>query len=87
MNENTNPEVTPDQLLKVLDTKLATMRNKRGTANPYARVVLLVGGFLLILAGCGAALLILQQMLVDLPRPSGKEPSPPMAENAPANNL
>jgi hypothetical protein len=83
MNENTNPEVTPDELLKVLNTELVTMRKKRAKTNPNSRVVLLAGGLLLILAGCGAALLILQQMLVDLPRPGAKEASPHMVERVP----
>ena len=84
MNENRNPEATPDQLLQLLDTQLAAARNKRRSTNPYSRVVLLVGGLLLILAGCGVALLFLQQMLSDLPRSIGEIPP---AEHATAKNL
>ena len=87
MNENRNPEAAPDQLLQMLHTQLAAVRSKRGTASPHSRVVLLVGGLLLILAGCGAALLFLQQMLFDLQRPSTEEIPTRMAERAPAKNL
>jgi hypothetical protein len=87
MNENRNPEATPDQLLQMLDMQLTAVRNKRGAANPHSRVVLLVGGLLLILAACGAALLFLQQMLFDLPRPSAEETPPRMADQASAKNL
>jgi hypothetical protein len=87
MNENRNLEATPDQLLKMLETQLAAVRNKRGTANPHSRVLLLVGGLLLILAGCGAALLFLQQMLFDLPHSSAEETSPRMAEHMPVKNF
>ena len=87
MNENRNPEATPDQLLQMLDTQLAAARSKRGSAHPHSRLVLLVGALLLILAGCGAALLFLQQMLFDLPRPSAEETPPRMAERASAKNL
>ena len=87
MNENRNPEATPDQLLQMLDTQLAAARGKRRSTNPHSRLVLLVGGLLLILAGCGAALLFLQQMLFDLPRSSAEETSPRTAEHTPAKNL
>jgi len=87
MNENRNPETMPDQLLEILDRELSVVRAKRGITNPHSRVVLLVGGLLLILAGCGAALIFLQQMLVDLPRPSAEDTQPRTVEGVPANNL
>lgn len=87
MNENRDPEAAPDQLLQMLDMQLAVVRSKRGTAGPHSRVVLLVGGLLLILAGCGAALLFLQQMLFDLPRRSAEEIPTRMAEHTPEKNL
>jgi hypothetical protein len=87
MNENRNPEATPDQLLQMLDTQLAVARSKRGSTNPHSRLVLLVAGLLLILAACGAALLFLQQMLFDLPRPNAEGSPPGLAEHASAKNL
>ena len=87
MNENRNLEATPDQLLQMLDTQLAAARSKRETATPYSRGVLLVGGLLLILAACGAALLFLQQMLFDLPRPNAKDEAPQLTEFETAQNL
>ena len=68
VDETRNSQPTPEQLLKLLDCQLTLARTKRSTAdtNPSRRTALLVGALLLIVGGCGAALLVLQHMLSDL---------------------
>ena len=69
MNDNKTHEATPDQLLKSLDLQIAAQRAKhqRGTRH---RGLILAGGLILIIAGALVAFLILQQMLLDVPRAS-----------------
>jgi hypothetical protein len=86
MNETRNQDSTPDQLLELLDAQLAAARSKRGSPTSRSRVALLVGGLLFILVGCGAALLILQQMLSDLPHPIPEGTSQEIVKIAPDKN-
>ena len=66
-NETRTAQPTPEQLLKLLDAQLNVARTKRATEDHTPRrIALLAGALLLIVAGCGAALLVLQQMLSDL---------------------
>ena len=80
MNENQSHESTPDQLLHMLDVQIATRRGRRRNASRN-RAVFLAGGLLLIIGGIAVALLILQQLLVDVPH-AGGSPARPPAENA-----
>ncbi|MEO8350900.1 MAG: hypothetical protein ABI680_04160 [Chthoniobacteraceae bacterium] len=63
MNKNEAPDATPDQLLQLLDQQIRRARDERRIA-PRSRSALLLGGILLILAGTTAALLFLQNLLL-----------------------
>lgn len=65
MKETESPEPTPEQLLQILDAQLAAKRSHR-TKTDRNRATILVAGVLVILAAAGAALLILDHMLMDL---------------------
>ena len=67
MKEIETSKATPEQLLQMLDAQLAMQRVQRGTGGRN-RALLLAGGILFILIGAGVALLVLSQMLADLPR-------------------
>jgi hypothetical protein len=70
-----SPELTPEQLLTMLDLQIAAKKaRKRGSSR--SRGVLLALGLLLIIAGCLGALLILRQSVGDL---SDKPRSSPVA--------
>ena len=82
MDETRNSQPTPEQLLKLLDGQLTLARTKRATAdNPSRRTALLIGALLLIVGGCGAALLVLQYLLSDL-RERGPSDSARTEQNA-----
>ena len=72
VNETRTSQPTPEQLLKLLDSQLTLARTKREGDTTPRRAALLVGGMLVIVAGCAVALFVLQQMLSDLrePRPT-----------------
>jgi len=63
---------TPEQLLKILDTQLASQRSHRGVSSRN-RAIILVVGLIFIVGAAGAALLVLDQMLADL-RQNGPAP-------------
>ena len=67
MKENETAHATPEQLLQMLDTQLAMQRAQRGPGGRN-RAMLLAGGVLFIVIGAGVALLVLAQMLADLPQ-------------------
>jgi hypothetical protein len=58
-------ESTPEQLLQMLDAQLAAQRSQRAQSGRN-RATILVTGILCIVVGASAALLVLNQMLVDL---------------------
>ena len=66
MKENETAYATPEQLLQMIDTQLAMQRAQRGPGGRN-RAMLLAGGVLFIVIGAGVALLVLAQMLADLP--------------------
>ena len=66
VNETRTSEPTPEQLVRLLDSQLTLARAKRAGDRTPRRAALLVGGMLVIVAGCFVALLILQQMLSEL---------------------
>ena len=66
MKEIPTPDATPEQLVQLLDTQMAMSRAKRGVTNRN-RAALLVGGVLFIFIAAGLALVILAQMVSDLP--------------------
>ena len=67
MKEIETTKTTPEELLQIIDAQLAMQRALRGTGGRN-RALLLAGGILFILIGAGVALLVLSQMLADLPR-------------------
>lgn len=58
-------QATPEQLVQMLDLQLATERGKRA-GRSRNRALILVFGLLAIVAVGGIALIIAQQMLLDL---------------------
>jgi hypothetical protein len=76
MKEIESAEATPEQLLQMLDAQLAVQRSQR-TGSGRNRATILVAGILFIVVAAGAALLVLNQMLVDLPRGEGPRDSSP----------
>jgi hypothetical protein len=76
MKESQSPDPTPEQLVQMLDAQLATHRSHRAKSGRN-RAIILVSGILFIVGAAGAALLILDQMLMDL-RENGRPASPPM---------
>ena len=65
MKEIESNEATPEQLLQMLDAQLAVQRSHREKAGRN-RATILVVGILFIVVVATAALLVLQQMLVNL---------------------
>ena len=66
--ETTQP--TPEQLVQMLDLQLASARCKRG-GRSRNRAMILVFGLLAIVAAGGIALVVAQQMLLDLQERGG----------------
>ena len=64
---------TPEQLVQSLDSQLAAQRSQRARSGRN-RATILVTGILFIVVAASAALLVLDQMLVDL-RQSDRLPS------------
>jgi hypothetical protein len=81
MNDNKIDQATPDQLLKILDLQIAEQRSKRHRSTRQ-RGLILAGGVLLIIAGALVAFLVLQQMLLDLPRSNQREEPTPAVSAA-----
>ena len=67
MKETETVQTTPEQLLQMLDAQLAMQRAERAPAGRN-RAMLLTGGVLFIVIAAGVALMVLGQMLADLPR-------------------
>ena len=80
MKEIETTQATPEQLLQMLDARMALQRAQRGTTGRN-RAVLLAGGVLFILIAAGVALMVLSQMLADLPQNGRLSPAPPAAGN------
>ena len=77
MKEIETSESTPEQLLEILEAQLALQRSHRAKSGRN-RAIILVGGLLLIVGAAGAALLVLDQMLMDLrmnDRPASAAPA------------
>jgi len=79
MKETESPDATPEQLMRMLDLQLAAQRSHRAQSGRN-RAILLVGGILFIIVVAGAALLVLNQMLMDIKpdrnaAPSGQFPA------------
>ncbi len=74
--ENKISEPTPEQLLKILDIGMQTMRSKRGAQN--TRNTIRVVSILLMLLILGGALAVLMYLLDDLreQRAGGRNPAP-----------
>ena len=73
MNETEINESTPEQLLQMLEAELAVQRSHRAKSSRN-RAIFLVAGLLIIVLGAGGALLVLDQMLIDL-RQSDRVPA------------
>ena len=83
MKETETAQTTPEQLLQMLDAQLAMQRAQRGPAGRN-RAMLLVGGVLFIVIAAGVALMVLAQMLSDLPQ-NGQHGA--TAKSVPAGNF
>jgi hypothetical protein len=79
MKENESDSITPEQLLQMIDAQLAAQRSQREQSGRN-RATILVGGILFIVVAAGAALLVLDEMLMDLPR----DKAPAASAQAPA---
>lgn len=66
MKETETDQATPEQLLKMLDARMLMQRAQRAHAGRN-RMMFMVGGVLFIVLGAGVALMVLMQMLSDLP--------------------
>jgi hypothetical protein len=80
MKEIETSQPTPEQLLQMLEAQLTAKRSQRTSASRN-RAIILVTGILFIVVAAGAALMVLDQMLVDLRQ--GDRPR--MAAPGPAN--
>lgn len=65
IKEAETTHTTPEQLLQMLDAQLAARRSQRAKTDRNRATVLAVG-ILFIVVSAGAALLVLNQMLLDL---------------------
>jgi hypothetical protein len=65
-DQTKSAEPTPEQLLKLLDLQIAAKRERRA-ATPSRRGALIAVALVVIICGALVALLILQQMIADLP--------------------
>ena len=77
MKEIQSPDATPEQLVQLLEAQLAAHRSRRAQSGRN-RAIILVSGIVFIVVAAGAALLILDQMLMNL-RENGRPTSTPMA--------
>ena len=77
MKEIQSPDPTPEQLMQLLDAQLAVHRSHRAKSGRN-RAIILVSGIVFIVVAAGAALLVLDQMLMNL-RENGRPASTPMA--------
>ena len=80
MKEIETTYATPEQLLQMMDAQMAMQRAQRGTTGRN-RAMLLAGGVLFILIAAGVALMVLSQMLADLPQNGRRASAPPAAGN------
>jgi hypothetical protein len=80
MKETDSSQTTPEQLMQMIDAQLAAQRSHRAQSGRN-RATILVGGILFIVVVAAGALLVLEQMLVDI-RPD-KTAAP--AAQVPAN--
>ncbi|MDR3406586.1 MAG: hypothetical protein P4L99_29140 [Chthoniobacter sp.] len=65
MKETETGQSTPEQLLQMLDAQLAAQRSHRAQSGRN-RATILVVGILFIVIAASAALLVLDQMLMDM---------------------
>ncbi|MEP6669279.1 MAG: hypothetical protein ABJF10_09015 [Chthoniobacter sp.] len=65
MKEIETKESTPEQLMQMLEVQLAAQRSHRAQSGRN-RAIILVAGILFIVVAASGALLVLDQMLVDL---------------------
>lgn len=80
MKEIETAQTTPEQLLQMLDARMAMQRAQRGPGGRH-RAMLLAGGVLFIVIAAGVALMVLSQMLADLPQHGRHASAPPAAGN------
>ena len=80
MNETETAGATPEQLLKMLDARMAMQRAQRAHAGRN-RMAILVGGVLFIVVGAGIAFVVLSQMVADLQHGERRPVGQTVAEN------
>jgi len=74
-------EPTPEQLMRLLDFQIEAQRARRASA-PQRRGIFLAAGVLFIIFAAVASLILLSDMVRDLPRPDREIERPPAAENS-----
>ena len=84
MKESQTAEATPEQLLQMLDARIAMSRARASGASRH-RTTLLVGGVLFIFIAAGVALVVLAQMASDIP--NGKRPPTAQATSPKTGNF
>lgn len=65
MNEIETARATPEQLLQMIETRMAMQRAQRAQVGRN-RLMFMVGGVLFIVIGAGVALMVLSQMVSGL---------------------
>lgn len=80
MKEIETAQATPEQLLQMMDAQMAMQRAQRSTTGRN-RAMLLAGGVLFIVIAAGVALMVLSQMLADLPQHGRRASTQPAAGN------
>ena len=84
MKETATDQATPEHLLKMLDAQMAMQRARRSHAGRN-RMMFMVGGVLFIVIGAGVALVVLMQMLSDLPHGERRPAAQTTSQTAPGN--
>ncbi len=80
MNETETAGATPEQLLKMLDARMAMQRAQRADAGRN-RMAILIGGVLFIVIGAGIAFVVLSQMVSNLQHGDRRPAGQTVAEN------
>lgn len=73
MKEIESSNATPEQLIQMLDVQMSMQRSQREKSNRN-RAIVLVSGILFIVVAAGAALLVLNEMLMEA-RPNNRMPA------------
>jgi len=72
MNKNAPADATPDELLRLIDSEIASCRQRRNTQAPSRRALLAIALCLIAFAAVGA-LLALPMLIANSPRTAAPE--------------